>query len=161
MNHCQAITQRGNRCKNTSICGYCHCHHSMCTIPLYPVIIGWPSSCYIRKGVVKCSTVDMLVAQVRIIMRPGEYYARLTIMSIVEMIKLNKDLCEEPDMQKMVEMGISKLGAIPHLAAYVEDFKRKCSRRYKDAARKKVYAFYFSRCQDLCDDVIEKILTYV
>jgi hypothetical protein len=136
----------------------------MCTIPLYPVISGWPSSCIIRNKVVKCSTVDGLVIQFRIITRnarPGAYYARLTVMSIVELIKLNKDLCEEPGIQEMVETSIDKLGAVPDLAEYVEDFQRTCSQRYKDAARKKVYAFYFSRCQDLCDDVIEKILTYV
>ncbi len=133
-----------NRCKNQSQCG--HCHHSMCTIPLYPVISGWPSSCIIRERVVKCSTVDSLVVQLRIIIgnaRPGAYYARLTLMSTVELIKLNKDLCEEPEIQEMVEMGISKLGSVPDLAEYGEDFQRKCSQRFKDAARKKVYAFDF------------------
>ena len=163
-NQCQAITHRGNRCKNQSQCGYCHCHHSMCIIPLYTEVEGWPSSCVIRKRAVRCYTSNQLVIQLNLLtgnVRPGAYYARLTFMSIVELIKLNKDICEEPHIQAIVETGVGKLGAVPSLADYVEDFKRKCSQRYKDAARKRVYTFYFGRCEDLCYDVIEKILTYV
>jgi hypothetical protein len=37
---------------------------------------------------------------------------------------------------------------------------RRCA-TCRAAARKRVVSFYFSRCEDLCDDVLEKVLGYV
>ncbi len=82
-------------------------------------------------------------------------------MRVAEFIKLNRHLSFDPWIQETAETLVAKLSTVPDLTEYTEEFKRTCLQSYRDAARKKVYAFYFSRCQDLCDDVIEKILTYV
>ena len=37
---------------------------------------------------------------------------------------------------------------------------RRCA-TCRTTARKRVVSFYFSRCEDLCDDVIEKVLSFV
>jgi hypothetical protein len=54
----------------------------------------------------------------------------------------------------------NRLDEVPKLAAYAEDFRRKCLASHRVAARKRFVSFYFTRCQDLCDDVIEKVLEH-
>jgi hypothetical protein len=55
----------------------------------------------------------------------------------------------------------TRLDEVPELASYTEDFKRRCLKSHRDAARKRFVRFYFSRCEDLCDDVIEKVLSSI
>ena len=92
----------------------------------------------------------------------GQYNIRLSFIGTAELLKFNSNMCTEDDsLQGLVDTVASKLDAVPELTAYTEDFRRKCSRSHRSEARKRVNAFYFKRCEDLCDDVIEKILESV
>jgi hypothetical protein len=67
----------------------------------------------------------------------------------------------ESYLQSLVVSLSERFEVIPELAEYLEDFKRRCLESHRAAARKRVLSFYFKRCEDLCDDVIEKVLEYV
>lgn len=175
---CHALTNRGTRCRTKADC-FCAAHHAQCAIPLYPVIEYWPTTCVVHRNVEKYDNLDDLRKQVnrmkRFVVRGVEYnnfppdtrtpremyYARMAFITVSELLKLNSDLCDNRFAQELVDVVASKLDTVPELAAYTEDFRRKCSKSHREAARKRVHAFYFTRCEDLCDDVIEKVLEYV
>jgi hypothetical protein len=87
---------------------------------------------------------------------------RLLGITCIEILKNKADMClAESDLQSLVVALYERFEVIPELAAYLEDFKRKCLESHRAAARKRVLSFYFKRCEDLCDDVIEKVLKHV
>jgi hypothetical protein len=87
---------------------------------------------------------------------------RSYLMMCTELIKLNASVCYTDDRLQVLVQGMSKrLDEVPKLAAYAEDFRRKCLASHRDAARKRLVSFYFKRCEGLCDDVIEKVLEHV
>ncbi len=163
---CRALTKQGTACKKYAVC-FCAIHHSQCAIPLYPALDGWPPSCSIHIYVTICDTVETMYIRLNRMKRivngvPGRYNIRLSFIAIAELLKLNSKLCANDDsLQGLTDTVASKLDAVPELTAYTEDFRRKCSRSHREAARNRVCAFYFKRCEDLCDDVIEKVLEYV
>jgi hypothetical protein len=86
----------------------------------------------------------------------------LFVITVVELLKRNSEVClSDLELQRFVSVAVSKLEEVPELAAYLEDFKRKCLESHRAAARKRLVSFYFKRCEDLCDDVIEKVLECV
>jgi hypothetical protein len=83
-------------------------------------------------------------------------------MMCTELIKLNASVCYTDDrVQDLVTGMSSSLDEVPELAEYAEDFRRKCMRSHRTAARKRLVSFYFTRVEGLCDDVIEKVLGLV
>jgi len=89
-------------------------------------------------------------------------FNRLFVIACVELLKRNAEVClTDLELQRFVSEGVTKLEEVPELARYTEDFKRRCLASHRAAARKRVFSFYFTRCEDLCDDVIERVLSYV
>jgi cytochrome oxidase Cu insertion factor (SCO1/SenC/PrrC family) len=87
---------------------------------------------------------------------------RAYLMMCTELIKLNASVCYNDNRVQDLIRGMStKLGEVPELAEYLEDFKRRCLASHRAAARKRVVSFYFTRCQDLCDDAIERVLEFM
>ncbi len=173
---CRAITTRGTRCKGfPELCGCCSCHHSACAIPLYPTLDNWPDACSIHRGATytKRETLEELQADLQMAHRFARvsenhfdhelrvYYARLSLMYTAEVLKMNKHLCGDKTLQNMIDMLAAKFDTVPELTAYNEDFRRQLSQSHRNAARKRVYAFYFNRCEDLCDDMIWEIMNRV
>jgi hypothetical protein len=180
---CQGLTTRGKPCKNKGDAEYCSYHCRQRPIPFYSdcVPLSWPPAREIHSRVSDYSrlnvafvilTLEDFQRHMRIMTTPlldfGEtrikYYQRLTFICSTELIKLNKEVCYvDTCVQRLIEVLAVKLDSLedPCFASYTEDFKRKCLASHRDAARKRVYSFYFKRCEDLCDDVIEKVLEYV
>lgn len=165
---CQGVTKRGVPCRNRVSC-FCSVHHSQCAIPLYHMTVDWPTSCQIRTYAFKVDTYDDLISRVNRIKRlvrvqhggGSSYSVRMAFISLAELFKLNMKFCTDDSFQKCIDTVATKLDAIPELVGYTEDFRRKCSKRHREEARKRVVSFYFKRCEDLCDDVIEKVLECV
>jgi hypothetical protein len=89
-------------------------------------------------------------------------YNHYQFISCVELLKRNAVVCYTDDrIQNILPIITTKLDQVPELAEYTEDFRRKCLESHRAAARKRVVSFYFTRCEDLCDDVIEKVLDAV
>jgi hypothetical protein len=87
---------------------------------------------------------------------------RAYLMMCTELLKRNAVVCYNDDRIQGLVWGMSvKLDEVPELAAYTEDFRRKCMRSHRAAARKRLISFYFNRVEDLCDDVIERVLEHV
>jgi len=87
---------------------------------------------------------------------------RLFGITCIEILKNKAEMClADSYLQSLVVSLSERFKVIPELAAYLEDFKRKCLESHRAAARKRVLSFYFKRCEDLCDDVIEKVLECV
>ena len=61
----------------------------------------------------------------------------------------------------LVDKVMARMSDVPHLAEYREYLGRELSHSYREAARKRLLAFYFRRVDGLCDDVIEKVLESV
>ena len=89
-------------------------------------------------------------------------YNHCQFISCVELLKCNAVVCRSDSrLQTIVNTLADMMAEVPELAEYAEDFRRKCLKSHRDAARKRLVSFYFTRCEDLCDDVIEKVLSLV
>ena len=174
---CQGITSIGPQCKRVthSADGLCCQHKKQVPIPLYPVMDNWPVSGIIKPYVLIFHSVHRLVDVIRTHHRLLEmivaisqteseknYERRKCVIVCIELFKANTNLMyDKPGMQKLVAALASKLDQFPEFAEYAEDFRRKCLKSHREAAKKRLIAFYFNRCEDLCDDVIREIMNRV
>jgi hypothetical protein len=174
---CQGVTSIGPRCKRVthSVDGFCCQHKTQTPIPLYPVMDNWPVSGTIKPYVLIFHSVHRLVDVIKthhrllemvVVMSQTEtgknYEKRKCVIISIELIKANINLVyDNPGMQKLVAALASKLDQFPEFAEYAEDFRRKCLKSHREAARKRLIAFYFNRCEDLCDDMIWEIMNRV
>ena len=114
-------------------------------------------------------TAEVLVDQIKLLSYSLELsytvnpeYNHEQFISCVELIKRNAAVTlTDPSAQSVVNSIATRLDEVPELVSYTEDFKRRCLKSHRDAARKRFVSFYFSRCEDLCDDVIEKVLSSI
>jgi hypothetical protein len=176
---CKGLTHRGLPCKSKVFAEYCRVHLDQTPIPLYNRPFGWPNDATIMGVVMRLprasadGVIEQLV-QFRSNWRISPHISfevredtirfanREYLIRCVETIKNNRIVCYTDDrLQTMVMFLSTKLDEIPELGEYIEDFRRRCLVSHRDAARKRVYAFYFKRCEDLCDDVIEKVLGFL
>ena len=174
---CQGVTSIGPRCKRVTHTadGLCCQHKTQAPIPLYPVMDNWPVSGTIKPYVLTFHGFSQLIRTIRTHHRLMEmtvaisqterdkfYETRKYVIINIELIKANIRLIEDrPGLQRLVEMLAKKLDQFPELAEYAEDFRRKCLKSHREAARKRMIAFYFNRCEDLCDDMIWEIMNRV
>jgi hypothetical protein len=85
----------------------------------------------------------------------------LGIIVAVETFKANMHIIGH-SYEESVDILIKKFDNFPQLSSYVEDFKSKCSLKYRrEKARKKLNCFYFRCVQGLCPDVLEQIINLV
>ncbi len=151
---CRGVTQTGSACRLRAIGSDCYCsRHVLSTAPTVPAAVGWPSS-------------KMLVRWLPT--RPAEW---IGTHGVVEALRTDqflmltlvllqyRNLADES--QVLIDRCLERMSGVPHLAAYREYFGRELSHSYRDAARKRLVSFYFKRCEDLCDDVVGKILESV
>jgi len=165
---CKGLTHQGLPCKRRRHSEYCRLHLDQTPIALYTPPDGWPSSQAVNVKVSKIPTlltVGMITAHIRmlsLLVGNNVMFNRLFVITVVELLKRNAEVClSDPDLQRFVSVAVSKLEEVPELAEYTEDFKRRCMASHRAAARKRLLSFYFKRCEDLCDDVIEKVLSFV
>ena len=185
---CKGLTRKGLPCKSRARAEYCSLHLDQTPIALYtPPSLSlhvdqtpnalhtlsvnvWPTSQEINTEVSKIPvllTVNELVDHLRSLVKlagTGTTFKmnRLFVITAIELLKRNAGVClPDPGLQRFVNIVVSKMKDISELAAYLEDFKRRCMESHRAAARKRVLSFYFKRCEDLCDDVIEKVLESV
>ena len=174
MNICKGFKTNNCACKNKIKKGdYC-CHHKyQRVIEFYPIIDNWPIPNVINKRIHDYFTVDLVLLQLNyfeheLTMNGGfrgpyqEYDIRLCIVSMIELIKCNIDICYgHPQIEYLVEVIIKKFYIWRVFDDYIEDFKKKCLEKYRLYTRKKVLEFYFKNVDGLCFDVVEKIMEYV
>ncbi len=178
---CQGVTSIGPRCKRVTHTadGLCCQHKTQVPIPLYPVMDNWPVSGTIKPYVLIFHSVHRLVdvlkthgrllrMTVAISQSEAEknYETRKYVIICIELIKANTNLVyDNPVMQRLTEAVAEALrieiDKFPEFAEYAEDFRRKCLKSHRDAAKKRMLAFYFNRCEDLCDDMIGEIMKRV
>jgi hypothetical protein len=167
----------GPRCKRwaNGADGLCCQHKTQVPIPLYPVMDNWPVSGTIKPYVLTFRAghrlIDVLKTHHRLLemtvaisLTEAEknYERRKCVIICIELIKANTNLVyDKPGMQRLTEALASKLDQFPEFAEYAEDFRRKCLKSHREAARKRLIAFYFNRCEDLCDDMIWEIMNRV
>jgi hypothetical protein len=155
---------------------YCHLHRSQALIALYPEMMPeWPSSRSISDEVKRFDTVNKLVHCIESLYLRLQFNMRLFpegvprliaqrrfVMTVLELLKVNAEVMYNVGaVEKLASVTVSKLDEFPSMAAYVEDFRRKCVKSHRDAAQKRLMSFYFKRCEDLCDDMIWEILQRV
>ncbi len=174
---CQGVTSIGPRCKKMthSADGFCCQHKTQVPIPLYPVTDNWPAARtirpYVRTGIGLPLLAETIYANNRLLVmklanvetdREKTYEKRKYIIICAELIKANSSMVyDNPAVQPFVATFANTLDSFPDLVEYVEDFRRKCIKSHRDAARKRMIAFYFNRCEDLCDDMIWEIMNRV
>ena len=91
-----------------------------------------------------------------------KFEQRKCMLTCIETCKLNAAVMyNDSDVEKLASVMASKLDIFPDLREYVEDFRRKCVKSHREQAKKRLMAFYFNRCEDLCDDMIWEILQRV
>ena len=175
--HCQGVTSFGLRCKRVthSANGLCCQHTTQISIPLYPVMDNWPISNAIKPYILSFTTVRRLIDTITThhklmklattLAQTDEektYEERKCVIISVEVMKANVILLyDKPMLQRFVAEMAVKLDQFPEMAEYTEDFRRKCLKSHREAARKRMIAFYFNRCEDLCDDMIWEIMIRV
>jgi hypothetical protein len=137
-------------------------------IALYTPPARWPTSeavNYRLASIPMLLTVGMLKGHLNklfLLVGNSEMFNRLFVITCVELLKRNAEVClTDLELQRFVSEGVTKLEEVPELAAYTEDFRRKCMKSHREVARKRLVSFYFKRCEDLCDDVIERVLGLV
>ena len=174
---CQGVTSIGSRCKRVTHTadGLCCQHKTQVPITLYPVMDNWPVTGAIKPYVLTFHSVGQLTRTLQTHHRLREmtvaisqtdaakfYEARKCVVICVELLKANVGLVyDRPGIQRLVAELANKLDQFPELSAYAEDFRRKCLKSHREAARKRMIAFYFNRCEDLCDDMIWEIMNRV
>jgi hypothetical protein len=153
---------------NRQYAEYCGLHMDQTPIALYTPPARWPSSQAVNCRLARIPmllTVGMLKGHIHklfLVVGNDVMFNRFYVITYVELLKRNAEVClTDPELQRFISAGATKLEEVPELAAYLEDFKRKCLASHRAAARKRVISFYFTRCEDLCDDVIERVLSYV
>ena len=178
MNICKGTTAKNCACKNKVKKGdYCSSHKSQRIIKFYPNIDNWPSSIIINKRIHGYLTVDLVLLQIsyyetEFLMNtnfngPGdekikERESRIFTISVIELIKFNIDICYgHPRIDFFVDKISQKFYAWGLFDVYIEDFKKKCLKSYREQAQKRVICFYFKHVEGLCFDVVEKIMGYV
>ena len=103
--------------------------------------------------------IELLSYSMELVYLVNPEYNHYQFISCVELLKSNAVVCRSDSrLQTIVNTLADMMVEVPELAEYAEDFRRKCLRSHREAARKRLVSFYFSRCEDLCDDVIEKVL---
>ena len=178
---CNGVTSYGRPCKSRVHAEYCKYHMDQKPIPFYTDCrpSNWPFTFEIQSRVQKYSSQPSEIVLLIISewskelcvsieslhhtdWQTNKYLNRRFAICSTELIKLNKEVCYvDPSIQLVARSLVTRLESVPELVAYTEDFKRQCLASHRDAARKRVYSFYFTRCEDLCDEVIEKILGYL
>ena len=154
---CRGITQTGSVCRLSAVGSDCYCsRHSLSKAPTAPTAVGWPST----KGLVRWAVFrhrTWLQANVSGL----NVGALRTDQFLMATLILLRDRQLASEMQPLVDACLAHMAQFPHLAQYREYFGRELSVQYREAARRRLVSFYFTRCQDLCDDVIEKVLESV
>jgi hypothetical protein len=166
---CKGLTHKGLQCRSREHADYCRLHLDQTPIALYTPPDEWPSSYDINHKVSNVPTLltpGMLREHFLVMFRANAYNHvssnRLLGITCIEILKNKAEMClADSELQLLVVALYERFKVIPELAAYLEDFKRKCLESHRAAARKRVLSFYFKRCEDLCDDVIEKVLECV
>jgi len=173
---CHGVTLSNLQCTKRVANGcYCHLHRSQALIALYPEMPEWPSTRSISDEVKRFDTVNKLVQCIESLhLRvqfdmwlfpagvPRLLAQRRFVMIVLELLKANAEVMYNVGaVENLASVTVSKLDEIPAMAAYAEDFRRKCVKSHREAARKRVVSFYFKRCEDLCDDMIWEILQRV
>jgi len=179
---CKGLTLRGRPCKSRAHAEYCRSHIDQTPVPLYTPPVGWPSSTLFIGKVLMLPyhnlSADIVILQLARLqeglwIKPPKYLVKYLsdvikrdrctyLMMCTELIKLNASVCYNDDRVQNLVWGMSSsLDEVPELAEYAEDFRRKCMRSHRVTARKRLISFYFTRCEDLCDDVIERVLGLV
>ena len=171
---CNGTTAFGWACRNKVKNGtYCHCHKNQqpvvdVTMEFYPYLLGgdWPSLEQISKKVRVFYCEKKLRNYITSLMPTTLFQAKMEfgtiIFSSIEILKANIGLLNDyAHYDRFVITLISKLDNFPEFAEYLEDFKRKCHKKYREQARNRVNCFYFKHLDDLCPDVIEKIISLV
>jgi hypothetical protein len=165
---CKGLTLKGLSCRSRGHADYCRLHLDQTPIALYTPPDHWPSSYDVKRSVSNVPmlhTPDMLSDHFLVMFRAAGNNAsshRLFGITCIEILKNKAEMClADSYLQSLVVAISERFKVIPELAAYLEDFKRKCLESHRAAARKRLVSFYFTRCEDLCDDVIEKVLESV
>jgi len=155
--NCRGITQSGSVCRLSAVGSDCYCaRHSLTKEPTAPTAVGWPST----KGLVRWVSArpsDWIQTNVPtgdVASLRADQFLMLTLLLLRK-----RHLASE--MQPLVDACLAHMAQFTHLAHYREYFGRELSVQYREAARRRLVSFYFTRCQDLCDDVIEKVLESV
>jgi hypothetical protein len=104
--------------------------------------------------------IELLSYSMELVYLVNPEYNHYQFISCVELLKSNALVCRSDSrLQTIVNTLADMMVEVPELSAYADDFKRRClDESHREAARKRLVSFYFSRCEDLCDDVIEKVL---
>ena len=87
----------------------------------------------------------------------GNGFHRIAVIVAIETIKANRRLLYNGFDDVILTLA-DKFDEYPILGPYIEDFKRKSLSFH---CRNKVACFYFRHVDGLCQDVIEKIISYV
>ena len=165
---CKGLTHKGLQCRSREHAVYCRLHLDQTPIALYTPPADWPSSYDIKRNLSNVPTLltpDMLSDHFVVMFRAAGNSTnlhRLFGITCIEILKNKAEMClTDSYLQSLVVAISERFKVIPELAEYLEDFRRKCLEIHRAAARKRVFSFYFKRCEDLCDDVIEKVLESV
>ena len=177
MNICKGIVKYNKKCRNKVVYGeFCSHHMNQRPIFFYPLIDDWPPPNMINKEVRKYKTYEYLLIVIRKLYKTLleeskfvseyliKYNTRLFFMSVLELLKYNKNICYEivhHDFNKMCNVLMEKFVTFPEFNDYIIDFQKQCIKSYRDQAKKKVYLFYFKHVEGLCFDVVEKIINLV
>ncbi len=173
---CKGTTRSGHPCRCKVRCGeYCGYHCYQKPIEFYPTLENWPTSLVINKsrsgthsvGFIPLVLIQLANFKMDMLVQPSpmfypesqiKYSHRLFLIKSIELIKRNACICYgEPTIDRLIIAYCEKLYEIPEFKDYVEDFKKRCLKSHRDQARKKVYTFYLNF---LCNDIIEKIISY-
>ena len=172
---CKGTTKIGHPCRCKVRCGeYCGYHWFQKPIEFYPELENWPTSSVInlsrthRVGFIPLVLLELGNLKMEMLIQPSpmfypdskvKYSHRLFLIKSIELIKRNACICYgDYSIDRLIIAYCHKLYEIPEFKEYVEDFKRRCLKSHRDQARKKVYTFYLNF---LCDDIIEKIISYL
>jgi hypothetical protein len=135
---------------------------------MYTPPVGWPVLAELDVPVAPLGAeeilerVELFSVMALVVNGNDVVYNRRLFVFCAELLKRNEEVSlDDAGVQGVARFVAAKLDAVPELARYSEDFKRRCLASHRAAARKRLLGFYFARCEDLCDDVIEKVLTFV
>jgi hypothetical protein len=179
MTTCKGFTTKGLQCK-CKIKGrfgdYCSIHRYQKPIPFYPKLDNWPETRCIRRSVYEgfYLNAEFVLMQIidfesRILVNPSPFFfekekivysERYFVICCVELLKLNANLLYGDErINYFVTFCIKHLSPVPEMKEYLEDFKRRCIKSYRDEARKKLIGFYLDN--SLCPDIVDKIVKLV
>ena len=135
---------------------------------MYTPPVGWPTLAELDVPVAPLGAdaildrVELFSMMAHVVNGNDPVYNRRFFVFCAELLKLNAEVSlVDAGVQGVARVVSARLDAVPELARYTEDFRRRCLASHRAAARKRILSFYFTRCEDLCDDVIEKVLSYV